>query len=73
MGNAGGTAARKIANWFTPDRLADFPMVDGVVPYIHEMGDGMERSGEPMALLRRTLGGYIRHANTAAALVIAQG
>jgi altronate hydrolase len=73
MGNAGATAARKIANWFTPDRLADFPMVDGVVPYVHEMGDGMERSGEALALLRRTLAGYIRHANTAAALVIAQG
>jgi len=73
VGNSGATAARKIANWFTPDRLADYPMVDGVVPYVHEMGDGMERTGEAMDLLRRTLGGYIRHANTAAALVIAQG
>jgi altronate hydrolase len=73
MGNAGGTAARKIADWFTPDRLADFPMVDGVAPFVHEMGDGMERSGEPMALLRRTLAGYIRHPNTAGALLIAQG
>lgn len=73
MGNATATVARKIANYFTPDRLADYPMIDGVVPYIHEMGDGMERSGEAMDLLRRTIGGYIRHANTGAALIIAQG
>ncbi|HEY8614274.1 MAG TPA: UxaA family hydrolase, partial [Roseomonas sp.] len=71
--NAGATAARKIANSFTPDRLAGFPNIDGVVPFVHETGDGMERTGEPMALLRRTLGGYIRHPNTAAALVIAEG
>jgi altronate hydrolase len=73
LGNAGGTAARKIAGWFTPDRLAELPMVDGVAPYIHSMGDGMERSGEPMALLRRTIAGYIRNPNTAAALIIAAG
>jgi len=73
LGNAGGTAARKIADWFTPDRLADYPNVDGVAPFVHELGDGMERSGEPMALLRRTIAGTIRNPNTAAALVIAEG
>ncbi|SHJ59303.1 altronate hydrolase [Roseomonas rosea] len=73
LGNAGGTAARKIANAFTPDRLAGFPNVDGVAPFVHEQGDGMERSGEPMALLRRTIAGTIRNPNTAAALVIATG
>ena len=73
VGNLGATTARKIANAFTPDRLADYPNVDGVVPYVHQMGHGMERTGEAMDLLRRTIGGYIRHPNTAAALVIAQG
>jgi altronate hydrolase len=73
VGNYGATAARKIANWFRGERLAEFPNVNGVVPFVHEMGDGMERSGEPMALLRRTIGGYMRHANTGAALLIAQG
>jgi altronate hydrolase len=33
----------------------------------------MERSGEPMELLRRTIGGYIRHPNTAGALVVGLG
>ncbi len=73
LGNGGATAARKIASWFTAERLSGFPNIDGVVPYVHEQGDGMERSGEPMDLLRRTLGGYISHANTAAVLLIAQG
>ncbi|MEG1456000.1 MAG: UxaA family hydrolase, partial [Comamonas sp.] len=53
--------------------LAQYPQVDGVVPYIHDQGSGMERSGEPMTLLRRTIGGYVRHPNTAGALVIALG
>jgi len=73
LGNAGGTAARKIAHWFTADRLTDYPNIDGVVPFIHQQGDGMERTGEPMALLRRTLGGTIRHPNIGAALIIAEG
>ena len=73
VGNSAATAARKIANSFTAEHLAEYPMIDGVVPYVHEMGDGMERSGEAMDLLRRAIGGYVRHANTAAALIIAQG
>jgi altronate hydrolase len=73
LGAGGATAARKIADWFTPDRLAEFPNVDGVAPFAHGLGEGMERSGEPMALLRRTIAGTIRNPNTAAALVIATG
>jgi altronate hydrolase len=73
LGNAGATAARKIAAHFTPDRLEAFPMVDGVAPFAHEGGHGMERSGEAMALLRRTIGGTIRNPNNAAALIIASG
>ncbi|WP_417421267.1 UxaA family hydrolase [Halomonas sp.] len=73
VGNCGATVARKIANYFTEERLEGFPNVDGVVPFVHELGCGMEMTGEPMDLLRRTLSGYIRHPNTAGALVIALG
>ncbi|MCP1199568.1 UxaA family hydrolase [Notoacmeibacter sp. MSK16QG-6] len=73
VSTASSTAARKIAKSFSETDLADFPMVDGVVPYVHEQGDGMEWTGEPMELLRRTIGGYLKHANTGAALIIAQG
>jgi altronate hydrolase len=71
--NCSATVAHKIAEWFTPERLAEYPNVDGVVAFTHGIGCGMEMSGEPMALLRRTMAGYARHANLAAALVIGLG
>ena len=39
-----------------------FPNVDGVVALTHGSGCGMDTHGEGMQLLRRTLGGYARHA-----------
>jgi altronate hydrolase len=71
--NCSATAVHRIAEWFTPERLAGFPNVDGVVAFSHALGCGMEMSGEPMALLRRTLAGYARHANLAAALIVGLG
>lgn len=73
VGNCGATAARQAADLFDEERLAAFPNVDGVVPFIHEIGCGMEMTGEPMDLLRRTLSGFIRHPNTAGAVVVALG
>jgi altronate hydrolase len=71
--NCSATVARRIANYFDEERLADYPNVDGVVPFVHEQGCGMEMTGEPMDLLRRTLAGYIRHPNIAGALVCSLG
>ena len=60
-------------NPFTGDNpLADFPNVDGVVALTHKTGCGMTE-GEPLALLRRTLGGYARHANFSAVVVLGLG
>ncbi|KGH08239.1 galactarate dehydratase [Comamonas thiooxydans] len=73
VSHAAATVARHITKFFDEDELGNFGNVDGVVPYIHEQGSGMERSGEPMQVLRRTIGGYIHHPNTAGALVIALG
>ena len=44
------------------DPLAEWPNVDGVVALTHKTGCGMT-AGEPLTLLRRTLGGFARHAN----------
>src|SRR5690606_33847980 len=33
--NCSATVIRKAAEWFTPERLADFPNVDGVVAFSH--------------------------------------
>ncbi len=54
------------------DPLAEYPNVDGVVALTHKTGCGMADS-EPLALLRRTLGGYARHANFAAVIVLGLG
>ncbi|MFO1320793.1 MAG: altronate dehydratase family protein [Burkholderiales bacterium] len=71
--NCSATVVQRIAAWFTPERLADYPNVDGVVAFSHGTGCGMEATGEPMDLLRRTLAGYARHANLAGCLVVGLG
>ena len=71
--NCSATVVRMIADWFTPERLAEYPNVDGVVAFSHSLGCGMEMSGEPMDLLRRTIAGYAKHANVAATLIVGLG
>lgn len=71
--NCSATAVKKIAAWFTEERLAAYPNVDGVVAFSHGLGCGMEMTGEPMDLLRRTMAGYARHANLAAVLIVGLG
>ncbi len=50
-----------------------FPNVDGVVALTHGSGCGMDVQGESMQVLRRTLGGYARHANFAGVLIVGLG
>ena len=60
-------------NPFTGDNpLAAFPNVDGVVALTHKTGCGMTQH-EPLALLRRTLGGYARHVNFSHVIVLGLG
>ncbi|WP_159912223.1 UxaA family hydrolase [Pantoea sp. 18069] len=72
-GNCAATAARLVARHFTSRRLAAYPNVDGVLAFIHELGCGMEKSGEPMDLLRRTVGGTVRNPNLAGSVIMALG
>jgi len=71
--NCSATVARGIAGHFTRERLAAFPNVDGVVALTHGSGCGMDTHGEGMQLLRRTLGGYAKHANFAGVLMVGLG
>jgi altronate hydrolase len=71
--NCSATVSQAVADWFTQDRLAEWPNVDGVAAFTHSSGCGMEFTGEPMDLMRRTLGGYMKHANVAGVLVIGLG
>ncbi len=75
--NCSATAARAIAEQFRrdlrPEALADFPNVDGVVALTHGMGCATDSEGEELRVLRRTLGGYARHPNFFAVLVVGLG
>jgi len=75
--NCSATAARAIADQFRrdihPEMLADYPNVDGVVALTHGAGCATASDGEELLVLRRTLGGYARHANFAAVLVVGLG
>ena len=75
--NCSATAARAIADHFRrdihPQALADFPNIDGIVALTHGMGCATASDGEELQVLRRTLGGYARHPNFAAVLVVGLG
>jgi len=71
--NCSATVVRGIADAFRGDALKAFPGVDGVVALTHGSGCGMDTHGDGMKLLRRTLGGYARHANFGGVLVVGLG
>src|SRR5207245_4146896 len=62
-----------LADQFRGSALAEFPNVDGVVALGHGTGCGMASEGLAMDLLRRTIGGYARHANFAGILILGLG
>ena len=75
--NCSATVARAIADHFRrdvhPDALARHPNVDGVIALTHGAGCATDSLGEPLQVLRRTLGGYARHPNFASLLVVGLG
>lgn len=71
--NCAVTVAKLIADRFRMPSLESYPNVDGVVAVTHGSGCGMSSKGEPMDILRRTLGGYINHPNFAGVLVVGLG
>ncbi|WP_028232099.1 UxaA family hydrolase [Paraburkholderia mimosarum] len=71
--NCSATVARAIADHFKPGVLRDYPNVDGVVALTHGQGCAIDSQGEGLALIRRTLGGYARHPNFAAVLIVGLG
>ena len=75
--NCSATVARAIADHFrrdtNPGALERFPNVDGVVALTHGAGCATASDGEPLQVLRRTLGGYARHPNFASVMVVGLG
>src|SRR6187431_2459774 len=75
--NCSATVARAIADHFrrdtNPRALERYPNVDGVIALTHGAGCATDSVGEPLQVLRRTLGGYARHPNFASVLVVGLG
>ena len=71
--NCSATVCKAVADHFRGGTLRDFPNVDGVVALAHTSGCGMDSAGEGIDVLRRTIAGYVRHANFAGVLLIGLG
>jgi altronate hydrolase len=71
--NCSATVAKRITAHFTPERLAAFPNVDGVIAFSHMSGCGMAKEGRGIDNLRRTITGYATHPNFAAVLLVGLG
>ena len=71
--NCSATAARQIAAYFTPERLAAYPNVDGVCAFVHGTGCGMAGDGEGFEALQRVMWGYAKHPNHAGVLMVGLG
>ncbi len=71
--NCSASAIEKIADYFTPERLALYPNVDGVVALAHGSGCGNRIGGADQTLLQRTIAGMARHPNVGAYLMIGLG
>ena len=71
--NCSSTVIHRIAAHFTPEKLAAYPNVDGVVAFAQTSGCGMASPSEHFDVLRRTIAGYVRHPNLAGALIVGLG
>lgn len=71
--NCSATAARMIAEHFTPDIMAAYPNVDGVTAFVHGTGCAMGGDGTGFELLQRTLWGYARNPNVGGVLMAGLG
>jgi altronate hydrolase len=71
--NCSATAARRISDYFTPERLAGYPNVDGVCAFVHGTGCGMAGDGDGFEALQRVMWGYARHPNHAGVLMVGLG
>lgn len=71
--NCSATAARMIAAHFTPEKLRDYPNVDGVAAFVHGTGCGMGGDGTGFEILQRVLWGYARNPNVGGVLMAGLG
>ena len=71
--NCSASSVHRIAAHFTPERLREFPNVDGVFAITHKTGCGMASSGLDRDYLKRTLSGFALHPNVFGYVVVGLG
>lgn len=71
--NCSATVVQAVGNYFNNGFLDDYPNVDGVIAFPQSFGCGISQDGLAMLNLRRTLSGYINHANFSGMVIIGLG
>ncbi len=72
--NCSSSVTKLVVEHFSkPGVLDAYSNVDGVVPVTHSFGCCIDHNGDGVNQLRRTLGGYVKHANFAGVVVIGLG
>jgi altronate hydrolase len=71
--NCSAHTIREIAHYFTPERLAGYPNVDGVIALAHVSGCATRVGGADQTLLQRVLAGMARHPNVGAYVLVGLG
>jgi len=72
--NCSASVARFMADAFNQSGLlAEFPNIDGVVPFVHGTGCGMADRGEGFEVMKRTQWGYASNPNISAVLLVGLG
>lgn len=71
--NCSATVCKAIAQRFTPETLADYSNIDGVIAVTHQTGCGMAGTGLHHEYLTRVLRGLARHVNIGGVLIVGLG
>jgi altronate hydrolase len=71
--NCSAHTCQAIARHFSPERLAAFPRVDGVIALTGSSSCAMQVGGREYVYLQRVLAGMIRHPNVGGAVIVGLG
>lgn len=73
--NCSSSAVRRVAEWFksNPEYMAQFPNVDGVIPFPTKGGCGAHYGSSDLGLLQRTMKGIVDHPNVAGYVILSLG
>ena len=71
--NCSAHTVRQIAKHFTPEKLAPYPNVDGVIAIAHGLGCATRVGSDDYTLLQRVLAGMATHPNVGAYLLVGLG